>query len=189
MANIFDQLEKAAAEGGASEPFNFAMDRVPSVPEAAAGAAYMGANYLAPETVDYTKQLIDAAKEQYIEPMRQQFNEMLPTGVTMSGNPSLTNPTLTPRLDLNAVSPYVQGSAEATLGQQGLLGYNVNAQVPMGGGFTGVGNYGPQGGNVGINYAQGGLSANVSAPVSERTDSVKNLLNNITAGFRYTRNF
>ena len=43
----------------------------------------------------------------------------------------------------------------------------------MGSGFTGVGNYGPQGGNVGINYAQGGLSANVSAPVSERTDSVK----------------
>ena len=186
MANIFDQLEQAAAEGGASEPFNYAMDRAPL---AGAGAVGGAANYLAPETVDYTKQLIDAAKEQYIEPARQQFNEMLPTGVTVSGSPSLTNPTLTPRLDLNAISPYVQGSAEATLGQQGLLGYNVNAQVPMGNGFTGVGNYGPQGGNVGVNYAQGGLSANVSAPVSERTDSVKSLLNNITAGFRYTRNF
>ena len=109
MANIFDQLEQAAAEGGASEPFNYAMDRLPSMGEAAGGGAYMGANYLAPETVDY--------------------------------------------------------------------------------GFTGVGNYGPQGGNVGVNYAQGGLSANVSAPVSERTDSVKSLLNNITAGFRYTGKF
>ena len=128
------------------------------------------------------EQIIDATKQQPLEP----FNEMLPTGVTMSVNPNLT---LTPRLDLNTVSPYVQGSAEATLGQQGLLGYNVNAQVPMGGGFTGVGNYGPQGGNVGVNYEQGGLSAGVSAPVSERTDSVKSLLNNITAGFRYTRNF
>ena len=77
MANIFDQLEQAAAEGGASEPFNYAMDRLPSMGEAAGGGAYMGANYLAPETVDYTKQLIDAAKEQYIEPARQQFNEML----------------------------------------------------------------------------------------------------------------
>ncbi len=189
MANIFDQLEQAAAEGGASEPFNYVMDRLPSMEEAGAGAVGAAANYLAPETVDYTKQLIDAAKEQYIDPMRQQFNEMLPTGVTMSGSPSLTDPTLTPRLDLNAVSPYVQGSAEATMGQQGLLGYNVNAQVPMGNGFTGVGNYGPQGGNVGVNYAQGGLSANVSAPVSERTDSVKSLLNNITAGFRYTEKF
>ncbi len=189
MADYFKQAREAAEKGGASEPFNYAMDRLPSVPEAAGGAAYMGANYLAPETVDYTKQLIDAAKEQYIEPARQQFNEMLPTGVTVSGSPSLTNPTLTPRLDLNAVSPYVQGSAEATLGQQGLLGYNVNAQVPMGSGFTGVGNYAPQGGNVGINYAQGGLSANVSATVSERTDSVRRLLSDITGGFRYTRNF
>jgi hypothetical protein len=189
MADYFKQVREAAERGGASEPFNYAMDRLPSMGEAGAGAVGGAANYLAPETVDYTKQLIDAAKEQYLEPARQQFNEMLPTGVTVSGSPSLTNPTLTPRLDLNAVSPYVQGSAEATLGQQGLLGYNVNAQVPMGGGFTGVGNYGPQGGNVGINYAQGGLSANVSAPVSERTDSVKSLLNNITAGFRYTRNF
>lgn len=189
MPGLLDEIKQAAAEGGASEPFNYAMDRVPSMEEAAGGGAYMGAKYLAPETVDYVKQLIDAAKEQYIEPARQQFNEMLPTGVTMSGSPSLTDPTLTPRLDLSAVSPYVQGSAEATLGQQGLLGYNVNAQVPMGNGFTGVGNYGPQGGNVGINYAQGGLSANVSAPVSERTDSVKSLLNNITAGFRYTGKF
>lgn len=189
MADYFKQVREAAERGGASEPFNYAMDRLPSMGEAAGGAAYMGTNYLAPETVDYTKQLIDAAKEQYLEPARQQFNEMLPTGVTVSGSPSLTDPTLTPRLDLNAVSPYVQGSAEATLGQQGLLGYNVNAQVPMGSGFTGVGNYGPQGGNVGVNYAQGGLSANVSAPVSERTDSVKSLLNNITAGFRYTGKF
>jgi hypothetical protein len=188
MANIFDQLEQAAYKGGAAQPYNYAMDRVPSMEEAAGGAAYMGAKYLAPETVDYTKQFIDAAKEQYLEPARQQFNEMLPTGVTMSGNPSLTDPTLTPRLDLSAVSPYVQGSAEATMGQQGLLNYAVNAQVPMGGGFTGVGNYGPQGGNVGLNYAQGGLSANVNAPVNH-TAGVSDMLSRITASFRYTGKF
>ena len=185
MANIFDQLEQAAAESGASEPLNYAMDRAPL---AGAGAAYMGADYIAPETVDYTKQLINAAKEQYVEPARQQFNEMLPTGVTVDGNPSLTNPTLTPRLDLSAVSPYVQGSAEATLGQQGLLNYALNAQVPMGGGFTGVGNYGPQGGNVGVNYAQGGLSAGVNSPVNH-TAGVSDMLRNITASFRYTGKF
>ena len=185
MANIFDQLEQAAAEGGASEPLNYAMDRVPL---AGAGAAYMGANYLAPETVDYTKQLIKDAKQQYLDPLKQQFNEMLPTGVTVGGNPSLTDPTLTPRLDLSAVSPYVQGSAEATLGQQGLLNYALNAQVPMGGGFTGVGNYGPQGGNVGVNYAQGGLSAGVNSPVNH-TAGVSDMLRNITASFRYTGKF
>ena len=185
MANIFDQLEQAAAEGGTSEPLNYAMDRVPL---AGAGAAYMGANYLAPETVDYTKQLIKDAKQQYLDPLKQQFNEMLPTGVTVDGNPSLTNPTLTPRLDLSAVSPYVQGSAEATLGQQGLLNYALNAQVPMGGGFTGVGNYGPQGGNVGVNYAQGGLSAGINAPVNH-TAGVSDMLRNITASFRYTGKF
>ena len=188
MANIFDQLEQAAAEGGASEPLNYAMDRVPSMEEAGGGAAYMGANYLAPETVDYTKQLIKDAKQQYLDPLKQQFNEMLPTGVTVDSNPSLTNPTLTPRLDLSAVSPYVQGSAEATLGQQGLLNYALNAQVPMGGGFTGVGNYGPQGGNVGINYAQGGLSAGINAPVNH-TAGVSDMLRNITASFRYTGKF
>ena len=188
MANIFDQLEQAAAEGGASEPLNYAMDRVPSMEEAGGGAAYMGANYLAPETVDYTKQLIKDAKQQYLDPLKQQFNEMLPTGVTVDSNPSLTNPTLTPRLDLSAVSPYVQGSAEATLGQQGLLNYALDAQVPMGGGFTGVGNYGPQGGNVGINYAQGGLSAGINAPVNH-TAGVSDMLRNITASFRYTGKF
>ena len=188
MANIFDQLEQAAAEGGASEPLNYAMDRVPSMEEAGGGAAYMGANYLAPETVDYTKQLIKDAKQQYLDPLKQQFNEMLPTGVTVDSNPSLTNPTLTPRLDLSAVSPYVQGSAEATLGQQGLLNYALNAQVPMGGGFTGVGNYGPQGGNVGVNYAQGGLSAGINAPVNH-TAGVSDMLRNITASFRYTGKF
>ena len=103
MADYFKQVREAAERGGASEPFNYAMDRIPSVPEAAGGGAYMGAKYLAPETVDYTKQLIDAAKEQYLEPARQQFNEMLPTGVTMSGSPSLTDPTLTPRLDLSEI--------------------------------------------------------------------------------------
>ena len=185
MANIFDQLEQAAAEGGASEPLNYAMDRVPL---AGAGAAYMGANYLAPETVDYTKQLIKDAKQQYLDPLKQQFNEMLPAGVTVDSNPSLTNPTLTPRLDLSAVSPYVQGSAEATLGQQGLLNYALDAQVPMGGGFTGVGNYGPQGGNVGVNYAQGGLSAGINAPVNH-TAGVSDMLRNITASFRYTGKF
>ena len=185
MANIFDQLEQAAAEGGASEPLNYAMDRVPL---AGTGAAYMGANYLAPETVDYTKQIIKEAKQQYLDPLKQQFNEMLPTGVTVDSNPSLTNPTLTPRLDLSAVSPYVQGSAEATLGQQGLLNYALDAQVPMGGGFTGVGNYGPQGGNVGVNYAQGGLSAGINAPVNH-TAGVSDMLRNITASFRYTGKF
>ena len=185
MPGLLDRIKQAAVESGASEPLNYAMDRVPL---AGAGAAYMGANYLAPETVDYTKQIIKEAKQQYLDPLKQQFNEMLPTGVTVDGNPSLTNPTLTPRLDLSVVSPYVQGSAEATLGQQGLLGYNVNAQVPMGGGFTGVGNYGPQGGNVGVNYAQGGLSAGINAPVNH-TAGVSDMLRNITASIGYTGKF
>ena len=48
MANIFDQLEQAAAEGGASEPFNYAMDRLPSMEEAGAGTVGAATNYLAP---------------------------------------------------------------------------------------------------------------------------------------------
>jgi hypothetical protein len=185
VANIFDQLEQAAARAGAQEPYNYVKDRVPM---AGAGAAYMGANYLAPETVDYTKQLINAAKEQYLEPARQQFKEMLPTGVSVDVNPSFTDPTLTPRLNLNALSPYVQGNAKATIGQEGLLGYNVDAQVDMGKGFTGVGNYGPQGGNVGVNYGQGGFTAGVNAPI-DHTAGVSDMLRNITASFRYTGKF
>ena len=74
------------------------------------------------------------------------------------------------------------------MGQQGLLGYNVNAQVPMGGGFTGVGNYGPQGGNVGVNYAQGGFTAGVNAPI-DHTAGVSSMLRNITARLGYTGKF
>ena len=186
MANIFDQLEQAATKAGAQEPYNYVKDRIP---KATGGAAYMGAKYLAPDAVGAATQFFKDSEQQYLEPMQQQFQEMLPTGVSVSANPSLTDPTLTPRLDLNAVSPYVQGSADVTAGPGGLLGYNVNAQVPMGNGFTGVGNYGPQGGNVGVNYAQGGFTAGVNAPIPEHTAGVSDMLRNITASFRYTGKF
>jgi hypothetical protein len=130
----------------------------------------------------------NAAKEQYVEPARQQFKDMLPTGVSVDVNPSFTDPTLTPRLDLSAISPYLQGSAGATIGTEGLLG-NIDARVPMGNGFTGVGNYGSQGGNVGANYGQGGFTAGVSAPIPEHTAGVSGMLANITAGFKYTGKF
>ena len=75
------------------------------------------------------------------------------------------------------------------MGQSGLLGYNVDAQVPVGGGLAGTVNYGPQGGTMGMNYAQDGFSAFVNAPVPERTASVKDLLNKFTFGLQYKRNF
>ena len=149
---------------------------------AAAGAAYLGANYIAPDTVEEAKQFFKDAKQQYLEPMKQQFKEMLPTGVSVDVNPSFTDPTLTSTLDLSALSRHLRGSAGATIGTEGLLG-NIDARVDMGkgvtgevnydpqgvnvgatynrGGFTGVGNYGPQGGSVGATYDGGGFTGAV----------------------------
>ena len=81
-----------------------------------------------------------------------------------------------------------RSQAQATVGQGGLLGYNIDAQVPMGD-FTGTLNYGPQGGTIGVNYAQDGFSASVNAPVPERTSSVKGLLDKFTFGLQYRRTF
>jgi hypothetical protein len=83
VANIFDQLEQAAARGGASEPFNYAMDRVPSMEEAAGGGAYMGANYLAPETVDYCQAVFKSCRGAVPRAYATAVQEMLPTGVSV----------------------------------------------------------------------------------------------------------
>lgn len=188
MANIFDQIEQAAAEQGAAPALDMAKEQAM---KGAAGLAAMGAAAaLGPENIEDIRQTgrdIDDTFGPDIRLMR----DALPEGLSVSARPNYLDPmatTVTPRLDLSAISPYLQGQAQATVGQGGLLDYNIDAQVPMGD-FTGTLNYGPQGGTIGVNYAQDGLSAYVNAPVPERTAGVKGLLDNITAGFRYTRNF
>lgn len=189
MANIFDQLEQAAAEGGASEPFNLAKEK------AIGGAAGLAAMALGPENVEDIRQTGRDIDDRFGPDIRM-MRDSLPEGMSVSAQPNYLDPmatTVTPRLDLSAISPYIQGQAQATMGQGGLLDFNIDAQVPMGSGFTGVGNYGPQGGNVGVNYAKGGFSAFVNARVPERTAGVAGLLADITdrirTGFRYTRSF
>ncbi len=185
MPNIFDEIEQAAAEQGAAPVVDYAKEQAM---KGAAGLAAMGAAAaLGPENIEDIRQTgreIDDRFGPDIRLMRDQ-------GMSVSAQPNYLDPmatTVTPRLDLSAISPYLQGQAQATMGQGGLLDYNIDAQVPMGD-FTGTLNYGPQGGTMGVNYAQDGFSAYVNAPVPERTAGVKGLLNNITAGFRYTSRF
>ena len=193
MANIFDQItdkyrdfEEAAARAGATEVLDHMKDKAV---EGAVGLGAMGAaSALGPENVDRVEQLARQFDNRVIEPVKDE----LPQGVGLGVKPDFMDPaatTVTPRIDLSAISPYLQGQAQATMGQDGLLGYNIDAEVPMDGGFSGTLNYGPQGGTMGVNYAQDGFNAFVNAPVPERTASVKGLLDGITAGFRYTRNF
>ena len=186
MSGLLRQIEQKAARDGASRYFNYIKDNLPG---AVAGAAYYGAKKTIPDTVENTKQRLNYVNKEYVDPLGQRLKDMLPAGVSVGANPSFIDPTVTPRLDLSAISPYVQGSAGATLGPQGLLGYNIDAQVPLGSGFTGVGNYQEQGGNVGVNYAQGGWSAGVNAPVAEHTSGVSDMLRRITASFKYTGKF
>ena len=184
MPNIFDQIEQAAAEQGATAVLDEAKE------QAMKGAVGLGAMALGPENVEDIRQTGRDIDDRFGPDIRM-MRDQLPEGMSVSAQPNYLDPmasTVTPRLDLSAVSPYLQGQAQATMGQGGLLGYNIDAQVPMGD-FTGTLNYGPQGGTMGVNYAQDGFSAYVNAPVPERTASVKGLLDNITAGFRYTRNF
>ena len=185
MPNIFDQIEQAAAEQGATAVLDEAKKQAM---KGAVGLGAMGAAAaLGPENVDRIREMSRQMDDLYLEPLKEQ----LPENLSVSAQPNYLNPmasTVTPKLDLSAISPYLQGQAQATMGQGGLLGYNIDAQVPMGD-FTGTLNYGPQGGTMGVNYAQDGFSAYVNAPVPERTAGVKGLLDNITAGFRYTRNF
>ena len=182
MPNIFDQIEQAAARAGATEVLDDIKDK-------AVGLGAMGAaSALGPENVDRIEQLARQFDNRVIEPVKDE----LPQGVGLGVKPDFMDPadtTVTPSLDLSAISPYLQGQAQATLGQGGVENFNINAQVPMGSGFSGTLNYGPQSGTMGVNYEEDGFNAFVNAPVPERTASVKGLLDSITAGFRYTRNF
>jgi hypothetical protein len=185
MVDFFKEFNQAAQKQGAGPVVDYAKERAM---KGAAGLAAMGAAAaIGPENIEDIRQTgrdIDDRFGPDIRLMRDQ-------GMSVSAQPNYLDPmatTVTPSLDLSAISPYLQGQAQATMGQGGLLDYNIDAQVPMGD-FTGTLNYGPQGGTMGVNYAQDGLSAYVNAPVPERTAGVKGLLNNITAGFRYTSRF
>ena len=184
MASILEQLEQAAQRQGAEPVLDAAKE------QAMRGAVGLGAMALGPENVEDIRQAGRDIDDRFGPDIRM-MRDALPEGLSVSAQPNYLDPmatTVTPRLDLSAISPYLQGQAQATVGQGGLLGYNIDAQVPMGD-FTGTLNYGPQGGTIGVNYAQDGFSAFVNAPVPERTAGVKGLLDRITAGFQYTRNF
>ena len=196
MANIFDQItdkyrdfEEAAARAGATEVLDDMKDKAV---EGAVGLGAMGAaSALGPENVDRVEQLARQFDNMVIEPVKDE----LPQGVGLGVKPDFMDPaatTVTPRIDLSVI-PGWEGQAQATVGQGGLLDYKIDAEVPIAqvpmGDFTGTLNYGPQGGTMGVNYAQDGFNAFVNARVPERTASVKGLLDSITAGFRYTRNF
>jgi len=166
MPNIFDQIEQAAAEQGATAVVDYAKEQAM---KGAAGLAAMGAAAaLGPENIEDIRQTGRDIDDRFGPDIRM-MRDQLPEGMSLSAQPNYLDPmatTVTPRLDLSAISPYLQGQAQATMGQGGLLGYNIDAQVPMGD-FTGTLNYGPQGGTMGVNYAQDGLSAYVNAPVPE----------------------
>lgn len=188
MPNIFDQIEQAAAEQGATAVLDEAKEQAM---KGAAGLAAMGAAAaLGPENVEDIRQTGRDIDDRFGPDIRL-MRDQLPEGMSLSAQPNYLDPmatTVTPRLDLSAISPYLQGQAQATMGQGGLLGYNIDAQVPMGD-FTGTLNYGPQGGTMGVNYAQDGLSASVNAPVPERTASVKGLLDSLQFRLQYRTRF
>ena len=184
MVDFFKEFNEAAQKQGAGPVLEMAKQQAM---KGAVGLGAMGAAAaLGPENVDRIREMSRQVDDKYLEPLKEQIPEEL----SVSVRPNYLDPmatTVTPKLDLSVI-PGLQGQAQATVGQGGLLGYNIDAQVPMGD-FTGTLNYGPQGGTMGVNYAQDGFSAYINAPVPERTSSVKGLLNDITAGFRYTRNF
>lgn len=188
MTDFFKQFNEAAQKQGAAPVVDYAKEQAM---KGAAGLAAMGAAAaLGPENTGDIRQTVRDIGDRFGPDIRS-MRDQLPEGMSLSAQPNYLDPmatTVTPGVDLSAISPYLQGQAQATMGQGGLLGYNIDAQVPMGD-FTGTLNYGPQGGTMGVNYAQDGFSAFVNAPVPERTASVKGLLDNITAGFRYTRRF
>lgn len=184
MASILEQLEQAAQRQGAEPVLDAAKE------QAMRGAVGLGAMALGPENVEDIRQAGRDIDDRFGPDIRM-MRDALPEGLSVSAQPNYLDPmatTVTPRLDLSAISPYLQGQAQATVGQGGLLGYNIDAQVPMGD-FTGTLNYGPQGGTMGVNYAQDGFSAFVNAPVPERTSSVKGLLDKFTFGLQYRKNF
>lgn len=184
MVDFFKEFNQAAQRQGAAAVVDYAKEQAM---KGAAGLAAMGAAAaLGPENTEDIRQTVRDIGDRF-----GSMRDQLPEGMSLSAQPNYLDPmatTVTPGVDLSAIGPYLQGQAQATMGQGGLLGYNIDAQVPMGD-FTGTLNYGPQGGTMGVNYAQDGFSAFVNAPVPERTASVKGLLDNITAGFRYTRRF
>ena len=184
MENIFDKIEQAAQRQGATAQLDEAKKA------AVRGAIGLGAMALGRDNIEDLRQTGRSIDDRF-GPALREVRDAMPEGVSASVQPDYLNPmatTVTPMLDLSVI-PGLQGQAQATMGQDGMQNFGVDAQVPVGGGFAGTVNYGPQGGTMGMNYAQDGFSAFVNAPVPERTASVKGLLDNITAGFKFTRNF
>ncbi len=179
MPNIFDQIEEAAQRQGATAQLDEAKKA------AVRGAVGLGAMALGQDNVEDLRQTGRNIDDRF-GPALREVRDAMPEGVSASVQPMAG--TVTPMLDLSVI-PGLQGQAQATMGQSGLLGYNVDAQVPVGGGLAGTVNYGPQGGTMGMNYAQDGFSAFVNAPVPERTASVKDLLDKFTFGLQYRKTF
>ena len=179
MPNIFDQIEEAAQRQGTTAQLDEAKKA------AVRGAVGLGAMAFGQDNVEDLRQTGRNIDDRF-GPALREVRDAMPEGVAASVQPMAG--TVTPMLDLSVI-PGLQGQAQATMGQSGLLGYNVDAQVPVGGGLAGTVNYGPQGGTMGMNYAQDGFSAFVNAPVPERTASVKGLLDRFIFGLQYKRDF
>lgn len=184
MPSIFDQIEEAAQRQGATAQLDEAKKA------AVRGAVGLGAMALGQDNVEDLRQTGRNIDDR-LGPDLRAVRDAMPEGVSASVQPDYLNPmatTVTPMLDLSVI-PGLQGQAQATMGQDGMQNFGVDAQVPVGGGFAGTVNYGPQGGTMGMNYAQDGFSAFVNAPVPERTASVKDLLDKFTFGLQYRKTF
>ena len=179
MPSIFDQIEEAAQRQGATAQLNEAKKA------AVRGAVGLGAMALGQDNVEDLRQTGRNIDDRF-GPALREVRDAMPEGVSASVQPMAG--TVTPMLDLSVI-PGLQGQAQATMGQDGMQNFGVDAQVPVGGGFAGTVNYGPQGGTMGMNYAQDGFSAFVNAPVPERTASVKDLLDKFTFGLQYRKTF
>ncbi len=194
MPNIFDEIESAAERAGASQVVDYAKKQAMKGAAGLAGAGIAESLGYSPEVaMERIRQESRAIDEGYIEPVKEAIATYLPPGVSVGMDPrlNLSESTVTPRFDLSALDPNLQGQAYGQFGQGGLQDYGVGASYQVAPGLLAQGSY-QAGGvpRVGMSYEQpmlgGLLQANVG---TELTGDVRDTIRGIQAGLRFTGRF
>jgi len=194
MPNIFDQIESAAEQAGASQVVDYAKKQAIRGAAGLAGAGIAEAFGYSPEVaMERVGQESRAIDDAYIEPMKEAVAPYLPPGVSVGMDPRLNlgESTVTPRFDLSVLDPNLQGQAYGQFGQGGLQDYGVGASYQVAPGLLAQGSYQAGGApRVGMSYEQpmlgGLLQANVG---TDLTSDVRDTIRNIQASLRFTGRF
>jgi len=198
MAGLLDDFKKAVEEGGpvVKEALDLAGTKAAKGAAGVAGAALAKSFGFKPEEFE------NFIEDRYVSPLEKFVKENVPGGVRFDPGidlnfrrPSRSSATPTYSLDsfLSNAIPGSTGEAGATVNYSGITNPFIRAEVPIYDGLmANIAASLNQPTSIGANYQTDILGGNFSAGIStevDRTSSVKDFIDNITAGFKWRKSF